>query len=416
MSTDADPKGVSAKGASATAGGLSAMWGLVLDHLVDKHAQAVVTQRINPEGGVARTSEGVVVTSKELYLQVLLNADDVYTNAGYQKRMEQSFGPIFLGMDWGADYEKQSTPANAAIGNVTRKDAFDVTLKETRAALPGVRAPGGFVDILALSDIVLAKVCSHYFDIPDGVHVKAGGFSVSNLLPPGVCPADYTYPSAYIFHPDPNAFLSFIGQRAGRILRQSVGSYVAEKRAAGVIPTAPLTRALFEQFPDPSDNDLLARTIIGVMTGALPTINGNLVAAVKAWQRTATLMALSAQFKANKQTDDFTRAHEVVELPLRQAMQMQPTPDFIWRTAKKDHSLGTKNPVQVKAGDKIYLSIVQATQSDLRAGSDDVCPIFGGDRSKSPHPMHACPGFEMGFGILLGIVYAVVERQANTAV
>ena len=65
--------------------------------------------------------------------------------------------------------------------------------------------------------------------------------------------------------------------------------------------------------------------------------------------------------------------------------------------------MGTKNPVQVKAGDKIYLSIIQATQSDLKSGSSDVCPIFGGDRSKTPHPIHACPGFEMGFGILLGV-------------
>ena len=36
------------------------------------------------------------------------------------------------------------------------------------------------------------------------------------------------------------------------------------------------------------------------------------------------------------------------------------------------------------------------------------CPLFGGDRSLTPHPTHACPGFEMGFGILLGIVYGVV--------
>jgi hypothetical protein len=400
---------------SAIAGGLSAMWGLVLDRLTDKHAQAVATTRVNPEGGVARTPEGVVVTSKELYLQVLLNADDNYTNAGYQKRMAQSFGPIFLGMDWCPEYEKEATPTNAAIGKITRRDAFEVTLKETRAAIPSVPTSGGVVDILALSDIVLAEVCRHYFDIPDGTYVKAGGFGVTNLMPPGVCPADYTFPSAYIFHPDPDPFLTFIGQRTGQILRQSVGKYVADKRASGQLPAAPLTRALFEQFPDPRDNDLLARTIIGVMTGALPTINGNLIGAIKSWQRTATLMALQAQFKANSQTGDFTRAHQVVETPLRQAMQMQPTPDFIWRTATKDHALGTRDPVQVKAGDKIYLSIVQATQSDLRTGSDDVCPVFGGDRSKSPHPIHACPGFEMGFGILLGITYGVVEHASRTS-
>ena len=412
MSSDTDQ---SAMKGNAIKGGLSAMWGLVLDHLVDKHAQAVAATRVNPEGGVARTPDGVVVTSKELYLQVLLNADDNYTNAGYQKRMEQSFGPIFLGMDWTPEYVKESTPTNAAIGRVTRRDAFEVTLKEARAALPSVPAPGGIVDIQALSDIVLAKVCSHYFDIPDGVYVKAGGFGISNFAPPGVCPADYTPPSAYIFHPDPDPLLTFAGQRTGQILRESVNKYVADKRASGQLPTAQLARALFEQFPDPNDNDLLARTIIGVMTGALPTINGNLVGVVKAWQRTATLMALGAKFKASTQSDDFLRAHEVIELPMRQAMQMQPTPDFIWRLAKKDHTLGTKNPVQVKAGDKIYLSIVQATQEDLRAGSDDVCPIFGGDRSKDPHPIHSCPGFEMGFGILLGIAYGVVEHGAKAA-
>ena len=412
MSADIDQSALKGK---TIAGGLSAMWGLMLDHLVDKHAQAVAAARVNPEGGVARTPGGIVVTSKELYLQVLLNADDNYTNVGYQKRMEQSFGPIFLGMDWTPEYVKESTPTNAAIGGITRRNAFEVTLKEARTALPSVPAPGGIVDIQALSDVVLAKVCSHYFDIPDGVYVKAGGFGLSNLVAPGVCPADYTPPSAYIFHPDPDALLTFVGQRTGQILRESVNRYVADKRASGQLPTAPLTRALFEQFPDPKDNDLLARTIIGVMTGALPTINGNLVGVVKAWQRTATLMALGAQFKASTQSDDFLKAHEVVEFPMRQAMQMQPTPDFIWRLAKKDHTLGTKNPVQVKAGDKIYLSIVQATQEDLRAGSDDVCPIFGGDRSKDPHPIHACPGFEMGFGILLGIVYGVVEHQAAAA-
>jgi len=79
--------------------------------------------------------------------------------------------------------------------------------------------------------------------------------------------------------------------------------------------------------------------------------------------------------------------------------------------AVKDHTLGT---TQVRAGDKIYLSVVRATQEDLGNGITDVCPLFGGDRSKQPHPTHACPGFEMGFGILLGIVYGCVEWQPKT--
>jgi len=384
------------------------VWGMILDHLVDKHVESAAAMKINPDGGVARTPEGVVVTSKELVLQVLLNADGNYTIEGYQPRMEQSIGVIYLGMDWGPEYERQSTPANAAIGRVTRREAFDLAVKETRAALATAPVPNGIVDIQAISDVVFAKLCAYWFDIPDGVHVKAGGFRISNLFSDGVCPGDYTPPSGYIVHPDPDFLLTLFGQRTGQILRESVNKYVAEKRAAGQVPVPALTRAFFEEFPDPKDNDLLARTIVGVMMGALPTINGNLITIVKTWQRTATLLALQAKLNASKETDEFVKAHQIVEPPMRETMQMQPTPDWLWRKAKKDHTLGT---VQVRAGDKIYLSIAQATQEELRAGGNDICPLFGGDRSKSPHPTHACPGFEMGFGILLGIVYAVVDFQ-----
>src|SRR6201992_248623 len=147
---------------SSGARNASTIWGLVLDHLTDKHLQSVVAMRIDPPGGVARTPDGIVVTSKALYEQVLLNADGNYTNAGYQKRMEQSIGPIFLGMDWGPDYVKQSTQANGALRRVARREAFELTLKETRAALATAPAPGGIVDIQSVSDAVLAKVCSHY--------------------------------------------------------------------------------------------------------------------------------------------------------------------------------------------------------------------------------------------------------------
>jgi hypothetical protein len=414
MSADADQPGlgktlnVTERKVARDAG---SVWGLVLDHLVDKHVESSAAMKINPEGGVARTPEGIVVTSKELVLQVLLNPDGNYTIEGYQPRMEQSIGVIYLGMDWGPEYERQATPANTAIGRVTRREAFELAVKETRAALTTVPAPAGVVDIQAVSDVVFAKLCAHWFDIPDGVYVKPGGFRISNLLSPGVCPGDYSPPSGYIVHPDPDFLLTFIGQRTGQILRESVNKYVADKRAAGQLPTAPLTRAFFEEFPDPKDNDLLARTIVGVMMGALPTINGNLVTIVKTWQRTATLLALQAQLNASKETDEFVKAHQIVETPMRQTMQMQPTPDWLWRLAKKDHTIGTKNPVQVRAGDKIYLSITQATQEELHAGGNDVCPLFGGDRSQKPHPTHACPGFEMGFGILLGIVYGVVAPQ-----
>jgi hypothetical protein len=124
-----------------TAQGLGSLWGMTLEHLSEKQAKAAATWTPDPEGGVARTPDGVVVTSKELVMQVLLNSDGNYTIEGYQDRMNQSIGLIYLGMDWGPDYVKQSTASNAAIGRVTRKEAFDFALKETRAALAALPDP-----------------------------------------------------------------------------------------------------------------------------------------------------------------------------------------------------------------------------------------------------------------------------------
>ena len=402
-----DPVGSFAR---TTAQGLGSLWGMMLEHLSEKHAKAAAAWSENREGGVGRTPDGILVTSKELVMKVLLNADGNYTIEGYQARMNQSIGLIYLGMDWGPDYVKQSTKSNEAIGRVTRKEAFDFALKETRAALAALPDPGAF-DIVKVSDTVFAAICHHWFDIPDGEFVQAGGFRLSNLVGPARCPGDYTPPSGYIVHPDPDVLLTQIGQRTGQILREAVGKFVASRRDPKNPPVGAITRALFEEFPNPEDNDLLARTIVGVMMGALPTINGNLITIVKTWQKTATLLVLQARLKKTSLADEFARAHEVIEQPMQETMQMTPTPDALWRMAVKDHTLGT---TQVRAGDKIYLSVVRATQEDLGNGITDVCPLFGGDRSKQPHPTHACPGFEMGFGILLGIVYGCVEWQPKT--
>jgi hypothetical protein len=69
--------------------------------------------------------------------------------------------------------------------------AFEFALQATRAALAALPNPDAF-DIQEVSDVVFADICKHWFDIPDGEFVKAGGFHLSNLLSPGRCPGDYT--------------------------------------------------------------------------------------------------------------------------------------------------------------------------------------------------------------------------------
>ncbi len=127
MASDIDGSDLFSKLSSLTrtqAKGLSAMWGLVLDQLTTSHAKAAAAWTVSPEGGVARTADGVVVTSKELVMQIFLNAEENYSVKGYNERSSNSIGPIYLGLDWGPEYEAQSTKANAAIMAVTRRDAF----------------------------------------------------------------------------------------------------------------------------------------------------------------------------------------------------------------------------------------------------------------------------------------------------
>jgi hypothetical protein len=80
-------------------------------------------------------------------------------------------------------------------------------------------------------------------------------------------------------------------------------------------------------------------------------------------------------------------------------------PDMVWRTATGAHQLGA---VQVQAGETVVIGIVSATQEALGAGRTDVYPVFGGERAGS-HPTHACPGYEIGMGVLLGMISGVLE-------
>src|SRR5476651_2690637 len=158
MSPNADGPGLIdalGKFGRTTAQGIGSAWGMMLDHLSEKHAKTAAAWAENQQGGVGRIPDGILVTSKELVTQVLLNTDGNYTIEGYQARMNQSIGLIYLGMDWGPEYVKQSTKSNEAIGRVTRKEAFAFALKETRAALAALPDPADF-DIVKVSDTVFA--------------------------------------------------------------------------------------------------------------------------------------------------------------------------------------------------------------------------------------------------------------------
>jgi len=347
----------------------------------------------------------IQVNGKALVMQVLLDtAGNNYSVCGYAERMEKAFGLIFLGRDkTDPEYAAQSAAANAAIGAISEQVAFTRALDATRAVLQPLGGQATF-DMKDVSNQVLAAICTKWFDIPDGDSVVASG----SFWPfkPGKCPGQFGPPSGYIFQPNPGFLVKLFGKMDGGVLRSKVAKFVARQRQAGVLPSGDISKVLFSAFPNsPAQDDLLTRTLIGVMMGFLPTAQGNLMAVAKAWEGQA-FADLRAAFLAHPEPDLYLRANLVIRDPMIKAMQGEPMPPAIWRTAIRDHVLGS---IQVRAGDRLFINIDSATRQDLAAGITDPIPIFGGDRSLAAHPTHACPGYLAGMGVLLGTLAGTLE-------
>ena len=167
------------------------------------------------------------------------------------------------------------------------------------------------------------------------------------------------------------------------------------------------------------DSDAFASAIIGAMEGMLPTIYGNFWKTMYLWLTDETLWRvqqtlLLTPLENEKQHPEFERARKAVLPTLLRTMQARPIPDMVYRTARKRTFLGD---VTVEQGDRVVVligSITQelAAQNEERAAKGllpDVYPVFGGDRDGVDPPTHACPGYHMALGVLLGMITAVLE-------
>jgi hypothetical protein len=261
----------------------------------------------------------------------------------------------------------------------------------------------------------LSKV---WFGIPDEKHVTSGSWRWEAGGEP-TCPGHFHSPSRYMFQPHPGQEASEAGQKHGEQLRGAVKKWVATLKGNDR-PVEPLAKAVFGLVTPPSardrspkEADLIARTLIGVMMGFLPTVDGNLRSCLYEWVNDRSLWEHQRNYLAQRNGSDSTpvkRASTHLLPPLCQAMQLRPVPELIWRTVKLPHIL---NGVSVSPGDKMVLGIVSVTQGKQMSGDksqgEDIYPVFGGNRRGTQPPQHACPGYEMAMGVLLGALAGLLE-------
>ena len=377
-------------------------------------------------GGLLRTPFGVLVADATLIDSVLTDRGHLYTVGGYQKRLQNSIGPIFLGLDEGPEYQQQSKACNDEIMKLSFEEGFrlarDVSVhvlsdlvddaktaaKEQRELVWELNLD--FREVVAK---VLAKVVEEWFGIThEGGHFEARGFSWAwREKGPAYYPGQFISPSRSTFQPLPGELVEDLALRQGRHLRKRMTSFLnAHHKTMG----GRVSRAVLDAQGSAPDLDLAARTIVGAIMGFVPTIEGGSRRIVAEWLRDGTMWQLRASVGAGA-LNDGTSAAEVLHAPICRAMQLRPVPELIWRTAKTAHELArtvSHQAESVQSDDRLILALVSATHQGLESNQSDVRPIFGGVRKQvGSAPTHACPGYLPAMGIITGLLSALVDTH-----
>lgn len=396
---------------------------------VAQHLSASIWAAIRERhGGALRTPYGVLLASRRLVDAALVDPLRRYSVSGYLPRMRRSIGAIYLGLDddpADGEYQRQSAACNAAISTLSyaggRQLAFDATtafIQRLAQRANDLETDGLMqrweltLDMREIIDEVLAKLSEAWFGLTDGAAFRRGGFHWDWL--PGSAPyypGHFMAPSRYFFQPMPGEDVERIGQSHGQALIRAMLQAIW---GGQINRSAPVAAAVLNAPAGSTDPDLPARTLVGALMGFLPTTDGNLRRIFIEWMRDGTLWQLRA---AAATTPALTgpQIDALMMRPLRQAMQLRPVPELIWRTVAAPHPLALDDgaTLGLRLGEPVVLALVSATQQAYAQGTEsapgepDVMPVFGGQRGAAG-PTHACPGYPAAMGVLAGFFAALV--------
>ncbi|MDY0744480.1 Dyp-type peroxidase [Paucibacter sp. R3-3] len=378
-------------------------------------------------GGALRTAYGVLVGDAKLVMQVLRNAPDRYSVRGYGERMLDSVGLGYLGLDADTGHTEQAPLVNAAIEAIGEQEAFERAYIHAKAFLAPLRATAAklqlaeaTLDLEQLSLRVLAALCTDWFGLPDGLHMWGTEFHPASEAQAPRCPRDFVAVSRHVFGPHPSPTVDRSGRAAGVALQKSVKDWLATVPDLGQLDIVRRTLEAVAPLKAQGDATIEERTLAGIMLGFPPTVHGNLLTALGGWAASKALWDLQLQWPSWTPSPDpktsadaaqdaapaaYARATQTLRAPLLKMMMRSPVPAQIWRYAKGvPHKLGE---VSVMENDLLVVGIASAA---AQAGCSHFVP-FGGDRNDAvkPAPLHACPGYAMAMGVMMGVVAAVLE-------
>lgn len=378
-------------------------WRLLLeDDNVREHTWRAVREKT---AGVEDGEDyGLLVGGKDKVLEVLQDDGSKFSVCGYGERMGKSIGRGYLGMDPHAGHTQQAPNVNALIETIREEPAYEaafgdsrnylVKLLDTFESVTGRReAP---VDLIEFGRWVLASLCRKWFGLPDGVLMKHGT-KADDLTQDGIprCPGHFGTVSRYIFSPHPMAPVEGPARKHGEMILGAVKSMLRERK-----DLTPLVDGIAKLPELQGQEDLVAKTVAGVMLGFPPTVLGNLVTVLWGWNESMLLWDLQQDMAAAAALD-YDSAKRVLREPLLQTMRKKPVPYMIWRTAAAAEPSG-EGPCE---GRTVVVGLGSAMDDE---GNEML--MFGGDRKEGSRykTTHACPGYEMAMGVMLGCAAALL--------
>jgi Dyp-type peroxidase family len=387
--------------------------------------------------GVLQTDYGLLVAGVKKLTEVLQDEGKTHSVQGYGQRLRDTLGLGYLGLDPddGHTEQAENSGVNQAIADVKEEEAFNAAVNATQAVLArfkgatGQPTPSGnietSIDIVVLSEKVLGKLCTHWFGLPDEKFmVLAGRTAERDPHAPVRCPGHFFSVARYVFSPHPSDTVEQDAKAHGQAIFKAVSAFLQaalnEKDPARPQLT-PLVQTIADKLAQVNDgtNDLIARTIAGVMLGFPPTVHGNFVRILRAWLETGahtdrsapepvtSVWHLQSQLVASgAKRAEFGNARGVLLAPLIAQMRKAPVPEMIWREDPKLRSEAGANKTP-----KVVLGLAGVMQDESAHSS----LMFGGARASSaaaaagaPVTVHACPGYEMAIGVMLGMVSTIL--------
>lgn len=380
---------------------------LLQGHREDRDA---IWRRVRESGAPLPTPYGLLECRKDEVLRILGDGGTGHSVCGYGRRFAESVGPGFLGMD---DPEHQRLAVTSgikqAIAAITEEKAFDAARGVTQLVLDRILTTLAqlgqppTVDLLRLSEQVIAGLYKAWWGLPDDKHMLRGYShdAVADDAETARCPRDFVFVARNNFGAHPTATERQRGTTRGRAIERAVRSYLEATDPKDLIGLSKFIHTALSGG-QPGVHDEVVWTIGGTMLGFGPSTFAHFALVTRDWVEPTvpcgtTLWDLQAALLAEGAPGrTFAGATKVMRTALVAQMCREPVPGIIWREAP-----GSKLGPDGAEPPKTALGL-----HGLMDDADAEALMFGGtlQRGDRLFGVHACPGHGMAIGVLLGVI------------